>query len=72
MPLINKFTALSHGLETNSNGGTYRNGAAYPLEKKLEAQEQIFEDISEAKNGIINQSEVAQSPEHSLGLCHRH
>ena len=43
MLLINKFTALSHGLETNSNGGTYRNGAAYPLEKKLEAQEQIFE-----------------------------
>ena len=43
MPLINKFTALLHGLETNSNGGIYHNGATYPLKKKLEAQEQIFE-----------------------------
>ena len=52
--------ALSHGLETNSNGGTYHNGAAYPLKKKLEAQEQILKHISEAKNGIITQSKVAK------------
>ena len=55
-----KTTLHYKALETNSNGGIYCNGAAYPLEKKLEVQEQIFEAYIRSQNGIINQSKVAK------------
>ena len=42
MPLISPQVSLSHGLETNVNGGTYSSGAVYAMTKKLEVEEAIL------------------------------
>jgi len=60
MLLISPQTSLSHGLETNVNGGTYRNGAAYAMTKKLEVEEAILMTHMNSQNGVIDSSEVAR------------
>ena len=68
MPLISPQASLSHGLETNVNGGTYRSGAAYELTKKIEVQETIFLNNLNSQNGRINVSEVSRSCHVSRGF----
>ena len=68
MPLISPQASLSHGLETNVNGGTYRSGVAYELTKKIEVEETIFLNNLNSQNGQINVSEVSRSCHVSRGF----
>ena len=63
MPLISPLSSLSHGLETDVNGGTYCCGAVYELTKNFEVEETIFLNSMHSQNGVINVSEVAR-------VCH--
>ena len=68
MPLISPQASLSHGLETNVNGGTYCSGAAYKLTKKMEVEETIFLNNLNSQNDHIFVSEVSRSCHVSRGF----